>query len=261
MLRTNPSDYAHIIGHCSATGDLPLIIGGQGVNLWALYFIDEEEGLEDYIPFTSADCDVVADMDWLMSVAQKTGLAYKTYKPGCGSPEIGKIVVPLSTGETMVQVLRGVIGANIDQLSSTSLVVELGGHYYKVVHPAVLLQAKLANVLQLPQSNRQDIKHVKILRHCVHAFLREQIDSAMQESVSARECVAHIRLASRVITSPEAHRVASEHGISFLNILPGDLSPDVPEAIRNFFEKELPRLRIANGPDVLPIVRGQKSRI
>ena len=62
-LNTIPCDYAHIIGQCSLNGELPLIIGGQCVNLCALYFADEEEGRDEYRPFTSADCDVVAGLD------------------------------------------------------------------------------------------------------------------------------------------------------------------------------------------------------
>ncbi len=80
---TSPKHYARLLAECSLNGELPLVVGGQGVNVWCLYFEEEEEGLGAYAPFTSSDCDVVADQDWLRLVAEKTGLQYKTvnYRP------------------------------------------------------------------------------------------------------------------------------------------------------------------------------------
>ena len=257
---TSPRDYARLLSECSLNGELPLVVGGQGVNVWALYFEDEEQGLEALGPFTSGDCDVVAGQDWLRAVAERTGLKYKIYKAGVASPEVGMLVVPLPTGETMIQVLRNVKGVHIDQVIDEALFVKLDEDTYRVMHPIVLLQAKLANVLELPQKNRQDIKHVKILCYCVRAFLRTQIDELMKGDLDARECIGFMEWTAEVITSENAHKVAMEHGLSFSNIFPVESLPiNAPQALVNFAEKRVPRLNIAADPDAEPIVSSSRS--
>lgn len=258
---TSPKHYARLLAECSLNGELPLVVGGQGVNVWCLYFEEEEEGLGAYAPFTSSDCDVVADQDWLRLVAEKTGLQYKTFKAGVASPEVGMLVVPLPTGETMIQVLRTVKGVRIEQAVDNSLLVQLNGDTYRVMHPIVLLQAKLANALELDQRNRQDIKHVKMLCHCVRAFLWSQIEETMQGNLDPRACVGFLEETAKVITSDKAHQVAKKHGLSFLNILPVESLPVyAPKAIVNFAEKRVPRLEIAADLGADPILMRRVGR-
>ena len=51
--RRSPSDFGEIF-HAA---DLPLIVGGQAVNLWAEVFRGVIPELEDFHPFLSVDAD------------------------------------------------------------------------------------------------------------------------------------------------------------------------------------------------------------
>ncbi|MEY2880478.1 MAG: hypothetical protein RLZZ15_2858, partial [Verrucomicrobiota bacterium] len=50
----SPAEFAEIL----STGDLPLIVGGQAINIWAESYAGRVAGLEGFLPFTSRDADI-----------------------------------------------------------------------------------------------------------------------------------------------------------------------------------------------------------
>ncbi len=48
-----PRDYAHLLSSAASSGELPILIGGQAVNLFALLFLDQEPELKDFAPFAA----------------------------------------------------------------------------------------------------------------------------------------------------------------------------------------------------------------
>lgn len=53
-----PEDFAAVL----AANEPLLMVGGQAVNLWALYYRDETK---DFAPFVSRDADILGDRDTL----------------------------------------------------------------------------------------------------------------------------------------------------------------------------------------------------
>lgn len=81
------------------------------MNFWALRFLDAEPELNDFSPFLSGDCDVVASANWLRDAGIKHGLSYRTFKAGQASPAVGWIRLPSANNrEIELQVLRDVHG-------------------------------------------------------------------------------------------------------------------------------------------------------
>ena len=61
-----PGDFAGVL----ATAEPLLLVGGQAVNLWALYYHDRTS---DLAPFVSRDADVLGDRETLKALGRLTG--------------------------------------------------------------------------------------------------------------------------------------------------------------------------------------------
>lgn len=61
-----PADFARLL----ATQSPMLLVGGQAVNLWALYYKDRTA---DLAPFVSRDADVLGDRETLVELGRLAG--------------------------------------------------------------------------------------------------------------------------------------------------------------------------------------------
>jgi len=79
-----PEDYSDYL----ATDEPLLIVGGQAINLWAIYY----SGVADeYAPFVSRDIDVLGDRETLRAIAQKVGLKPNFFPLKPPSNEVGYV--------------------------------------------------------------------------------------------------------------------------------------------------------------------------
>jgi len=240
-----PAQYVEILSD-NATGKLPLVVGGQAVNLWALTFEKSVPDLASHKPFTSLDCDVVASQAWVRTIAPKHHLKYRTFRAGQASPAVGVIYIPLGSSNTEVQVLRNIRGLSQKELESSAVELLFDDKQFRVINPISLLKAKLANVVELDQTERQDVRHVTILTYCVCHFLKLQVQQYIDTEITARDCVEVCDFAARVISSENAARVAMEYDVDFTNVIPKtELMRIGDPKFENFLSKRLPSLGLA----------------
>jgi hypothetical protein len=64
-----PADYSEILGG----KELPLIVGGQAVNLWAELYANHSSALAEFAPFTSADADIYGNRAFAETLARRSG--------------------------------------------------------------------------------------------------------------------------------------------------------------------------------------------
>lgn len=230
---------------CAAPdGELPIVIGGQAVNLLAILFLNDEPELTKFSPFLSGDCDVLASANWLRTTAEKHTLSYKTFRAGQASPAVGWIRLPGGEkGEIELQVLRDVLGLTQKEVSNSAFDVMLDGKPVRVLTPMKLLEAKIANLLKIPQEGRHDLEHVQILIHCVRAALRKEIGLMDKGETTARNCINVLEGTVRLITSDDARSVAGKFGVDFTKAIPlAEIRAREEAPFRNFAEKRLGRL-------------------
>ena len=68
---------------------LPLLIGGQAVNLWALAFLPRSPSLAALAPFLSKDCDLYGGTETLIRLAKQSGWQLEFGPKGQASPVVG----------------------------------------------------------------------------------------------------------------------------------------------------------------------------
>jgi len=215
------SDFASIV----AGEDPPLIVGGQAVNLWCLAFEKLEpkafELLRQFAPFVSKDCDVFGDRALLARLRYKSGLKAREYKFGCATCCVGFLYAADDPDQTpIVEVLSRVHGLSSGEIGEGQPVV-LDKVWYRTMNPLQLLKAKLANACDLPQENRQDVRHVQMLVICVRAYLtythRSTETSNVQEVKFLKRMLNHCLA---LVKSDNARKVQKRFEIKLFECFP-----------------------------------------
>jgi len=225
-------------------GELPLVVGGHAVHLWALAF---EEGLGDaltrWVPLTSKDLDLYGTQALLAGLEKQFGGRYRLSGPR--GPVIGRLVVNLGGVERKIDVLRDVVGLGQKELSGDAVEMEFeaDGQWLtcRVLPLLALFQAKVANLAKLDQTGRNDRKHLSILLLVVREYLAELLRAAESGELEPRGAILPMEQALKVVNSPDGVKCATVHGIAFNDIWPRDsLAKATKIPLQNFQKHRLP---------------------
>lgn len=227
-------------------GELPLVVGGHAVHLWALAFEDRlGDALRQWIPLTSKDLDLYGTRALLDGLKEKFGGDYRLSGPR--GPVIGQLVVTLGGTERKIDVLRDVVGLGKKELSADAIELEFetDGQWLtcRVLPLLTLFQAKVANLAKLDQAGRNDRKHVAILLLVVREYLAELIRAAESGELEPRGATVPLEQALKIVNSPEGVKCTAAYGIVFDQIWPRDeLAQSTKPPLQNFQNYRIPQL-------------------
>ncbi len=235
-----PGDFAAAL----ATPEPVLIVGGQAVNLWALYY---EARTKNLAPFVSRDVDVLGDRETLTALAKVIGAAPQFFPFKPPTNEVGVVIAHDDAGAPLlVEVLRTVHGVTNEELRDSAYAMVLGERKVRVQvpEPIALLKAKIANVADLAQNGRQDARHVVNLAQLMPAFLADIIKASAQGRMDERRAVDRLETLQGLVTGAKGKKVLAGLKIAprdlFVGLHPGKL------AKVNAFLLKRPALRLGN---------------
>ncbi len=217
----SPTDFARLL----ATKEPVLLVGGQAVNLWALYY---KERTTDLAPFVSRDADVLGDRETLKELAKLGGTKPQFFPMKPPGNEIGVVIVNDSLGVPMlIEVLRYVRGATNEELKNPEYTMTVGETRVRVPGPIVLLRAKIANLAEIDQTGRQDGRHVAVLSRLMPAYLEDLRAAAISGRMGERKLIEYLEGLLAVVSSAPAERAFAALGIDrrslFKELQPGGL--------------------------------------
>ena len=92
----------------------------------------------------------------------------------------------------------------------------------------------------MPQEERRDVTHLKILVPCVRAFLREFLQRVERGQIPARHWLGPANQVLKLTTNHRARKIATQHQINWLEILPlTAITNSQNEKIRRFHQQQL----------------------
>lgn len=229
-----PDDFARLL----ATKEPVLLVGGQAVNLWALYY---EARTAELAPFVSRDVDVLGDRETLEELAKLAGTKPQIFPMRPPTNEVGVVIAKDGEGEPLlVEVLRYVHGVSNEELRAPLYTMALGETRVRVPGPIALLKAKIANVAGIAQTGRQDARHVVILARLMPAYLSELQAAAAEGRMDERRLIELLeRLLSEITTTP-ATRVLTQLRLDPKQFFEG-LGHEKLTKLGAFLTKRLPR--------------------
>jgi hypothetical protein len=222
-------------------GEYPLfLVGGQAVNIWALYY---KECTEEFQPFVSHDADILGKRDDLAAIAKNAGVKAQYFPMRPPTNEIGVALVKNVDGsELPIQVLSSVHGISNEELLHPAYTIGIGGNNIRirVPGPVALLQAKIANFADIPQQGRQDGRHVLILSRLMPAYLKDLDSSFKAGRITEKDMLDLMEHLLKISTTPKARKVFKKLEIQALPMF-SEIKASPGSKIHLFLTKRLHR--------------------
>ncbi|CAN5805306.1 hypothetical protein BH09VER1_BH09VER1_49860 [soil metagenome] len=221
-------------------GQLPLIVGGQAVNIWAIVYSPRVgHALQVFEPFVSKDIDLYGPQKILHDLSRKYGAPLTLSPPRL--PGIGQMIIP--KGELMIKVelLNGVKGLRrIGEENAMEIAVN--GITVRVLDPFSCLKAKISNAADLDQTRRQDVKHVQIMKLCATEYAKDLLSLGAQKIFTEREVIDLLSGLRKTVSSAEAKTVTRKWQVTFERVLPIQEMEQSPlRKVQNFLRIDLRR--------------------
>lgn len=226
-----PGDFDEIFDQLVKLGHDPphyFIFGGQAVNIWAdVYLGQGHESLLEFQPFTSRDCDVWVDYKAFQQIDSLFDFANIVKSQ---SPIDGQLAIVTTCDEPILIVdflssVYGIRRETIPRLQKRAF--DLDGIF--VLDPLYLFKAKCNNLANLPQSDRQDEKHVKMLLHIVPAHLEFVLNSLQEGEVSERDVIKEFKLLLEFEKDRSVRLVMKEANLKLADLLPMSSDQSFPK--------------------------------
>lgn len=220
-----------------------LIVGGQAVNLWALYY---EDRTRDLAPFVSRDADVLGDratLERLGKTARKKPQFFPLKPP---SNEVGVVVAKDAAGAPLlIEVLRHIKGATNEELRDPVYEFAIGASETRVLVPGpiILLQAKATNLCEIKQTGRQDARHVLILVRLLPAYLDDLCNAVTAGRVEERVLINALEQLLRILLSKHGRKVCADLKIDPQGLF-SELNPARLPKLERFLMKRLPKAKV-----------------
>lgn len=231
--------FSEVLKIRDAAGQPYILIGGQAVNYWAERYLAVESQLETLKPFTSEDIDFKGGSDDVQRIARQLELT-----PGYPSKvQMTALagVIPFKIGglKSNIEVVRRIPGVS-GSVDTLAVQAEWNGNIIRVLDPISLLACKLELVARVPQEKRHDVPHLKILLHCVRAFLAEFLNRVEQGELPARHWLGAANQVLNLTTNHRARKIAGKHQINWTEILPlKAIAKSQNEKIQRFRNQQL----------------------
>lgn len=228
---THILDYVTFLQELGETNEPYFLEGGQAVNFWAEFYSarSRADGLNEFLPFTSKDCDI-----WIGWAALKYFQAGKggTFTKG-DSPADGQIGV--FTIDEMpprtIDVMSGVYGI---RAAENDMLLERAPRVngISVLDPLNLFRSKCHCLIDLDQTDRQDGKHLRMLCLILPVYLSELVAEAESGAIAERHLLREVKLLRRYCSLSRCRRA----------LLQIKTSPEALFPIRAMKESGLARL-------------------
>lgn len=196
---TTVADYADFLTSLDNEGKAYFMEGGQAVNLWAEYYSNasnKKEQLSEFLPFTSKDCDIWVDHETIKHIEQNSPSG--SFVKG-SSPADGQIAVYTIHGTPTLEVdlMGGVYGIPA-KMNEHLYARSLNFDGLRVLDPLYLFQSKCCCLTGLPQSDRQDRKHLFILLAILPEYFCELHAQATQKTITERQLINELKLLLKI---------------------------------------------------------------
>ncbi|MBP6507859.1 MAG: hypothetical protein KA257_09875 [Opitutaceae bacterium] len=229
-----PEDFAPLL----ATKEPVLLVGGQAVNVWALYYATRTAALA---PFVSRDVDVLGDRETLAALGKLAGTKPQFFPVKPPTNEIGVVIAKDQQGlPLLIEVLRSVHGVSNEELREPVYTVALGETHVQVPSPIALMQAKIANVADIAQTGRQDARHVVILAHVLPAYLEALQKAVLEGRMDERKLIEFLERLLGVVTAAKARKVFGQMQLDARALFSG-LGHESLQKLQAFIDKRLSR--------------------
>ena len=196
-----------------------LLIGGQAVNYWAERYLQDDPNLERLQPFTSEDIDFKGNRSDVERIAKQLNLPPVFPDRREMTSLAGAIPFRIGGIASNIEVVRRIPGAP-PSAEQAAIEAEWNGKRLRLLDPVSLFASKLKLYATVPQNDRQDARHLRILLLCVRCFLGELLEELDLGTLRSRHWLNLVGFVLKITSTKSAERIASELGLAWRDVLP-----------------------------------------
>lgn len=196
------------------------MIGGQAVNYWAERYLRDEPELKEHLPFTSGDIDYQGNREDVRHIAGQLERGAVFPDKVSMTALAGTIPFRIGGQPSNIEVVRQIPGVTSAAVDSLAVGAELAGRQIRVLDPISLLCSKVNLALTVPQKDRQDVAHAKILVLCVRGFLRDALQEVELGHLPAKGWLGAVNRLVKLAKSTHGRKAAKKFGIHWPDLLP-----------------------------------------
>ncbi|WP_041243746.1 hypothetical protein [Gloeobacter kilaueensis] len=232
----DPALVQEILFEITESGAEVVLVGGQAVNFWSILFARETANWQELQPYTSMDIDFLGTRQDAELIGRALGAKITLNKNiDGGTPNTGVLLVQRKNTTLLIDVLGSVYGVSTEKILEQALAFigrnESAGVKLKVIDPITLLEGKLANLKGLPQHDRQDEKHIRLLLLVIPEFVASL-------DLKGREFIEVIKALFALAESKEGLCVWYQYSISVEEAVPWSyLQAETSEVTSRFRER------------------------
>lgn len=232
--------FAHVL---QAVGTEMVLIGGQGVALWAAEYRD---ALKLPGPVTSKDIDFWGERQTVIALARKLGT--RAHLPGMRDFTALSGIVRVHIGGSLVSidVLRKVPGVDETSWDKATAIVNFQSGSVRVLDPISLIASKLHNLRHFDQTGRNDADQLKLCVRIAAIF----VEQAFVRNV--RLGLFYVKRLIRIMQLPGNDSTIRAHSVRLADVIPigtiqrlhadATLPEEHRQRLENFLRKQWPRL-------------------
>jgi hypothetical protein len=207
------AEVQEILAQC---GSSALLVGGQALALWAIYFDVEPVGvLSEKI---TSDADFIGNAE----LAEKLGrtLKWDLWRPNFddATPQTAKLTRAVKGGVQQIDFLSGIIGLESQAIQTRAVEITLrSGISLRVLHPLDVLESRLQNLLSLPEKRDETgVAQANLAIAIAGRFLEQlfETDTGQRALFDAIERIAQIA------TNKRLSSVIVDYSLDLLAIVP-----------------------------------------
>ena len=151
----------------------------------------------------------------------------------------GIVPVQIGSQKSAIEIVRRIPGVS-SAAQTPAIEAQWEKQIIRVLDPVSLLACELELTATVPQKNRRDAEHLKILVPCVRAFLRDVLQQVEIGKFPAWDWLNIVNQALKLTTSHRAKRIAGIFQIDWSGILPlAAIAQSKDEKIRRFHDQQL----------------------
>lgn len=201
--------YQEYLQHLHASGWVYFLEGGQAVNFWAesIDAWDHSKKLTSMRPFMSKDCDIWVSPDTWQRMKGDSNIRKGS------SPADGQLgILTLSENPPrVVDMLSSVYGIPVKEYPRLEKRV-LDDGMIRVIDPLHLFLSKCHCLIGLPQADRQDERHVRMLSLILPSYLMMLVEEVKEGRVTERALIKELKLLRKISNTSVCRRALERIG-------------------------------------------------
>lgn len=187
MTLLKPKDAATLVAQTRS--DHAVLIGGQAVAFWIEYF-----SIQSRLPALTRDIDYLGTIAEAKRVSARLKIPHKlktaTLDDHTPNSAVLSVDMPGYQEPVLIDYLAFILGVETEAIKKSAVVIEFEGEPIRVLHPLLLLQAKIWNLYKFEDKrDAEGIEQARLAIEIAAAFIERATNMSQRELLKAIEAI------------------------------------------------------------------------